>query len=1001
MANNNKFDSRQSELRAAQAMLGSAANDTLDTVFPKINDEIAKLFEDRNLLLSGGGNIAVNSAGTSVTFSAALTLYINSKVSGGSPVAIDLTNTTRTFTIDGNMLYAIINRTIGTATVIADSSTLPSITNLNQEIVLIAKRVGTSIYFRNGQVFAASSTGTFADVGSVVDSTFVINDSSDLTKQIAFDAAGTTGTKTTIQGSQTTNKTITLPDANTTLLGIDNIATVSNKTLDFIRQTTANNSTAITSSTTLAVPTTGVVRLTGTNTSGNILGIAAGVSTQQVILENNTGSQIIISNNNAGASSNARIYTGTGSNIPMPDKATLVFTYDSINSKWMLTGGAGISSGSGGSKNYLTTYLNNPGNGDFELGTIAGWSLFNTTFTNGIPTGSITAGASSISTFTTISSNQLSGNYSLYTNAASLWAAGQGFISDIFTIDNEDKAKVLAFKLSYSNPDGSYLSGNFSGTSQNTFAIYIYDVTNGIWIQPAGVYGITQILGIGTATGTFQTSSNSTQYRIAVLAAGVTTGQMAMTWDSFFVGPQIITQGAIITDWQSYNMFITDSNAINVKSSSPVQNSAKWRRVGSDVEIQFAYYHSTTPGTAGTGQYHFYLPSGLITDSISENGPAGNSSRHAGTADSDIGGSGRITWAPTPVGGQNYFVLNTGIPDGATAYTTYLGSTNGGSGASYAFNQNNIAVAGTIKIPIAGWGSNVETSNSTDTRIVSARYTKSSSQTLTSNIIVNFDSLTNGYDTHNAVTTGASWKFLAPVPGFYKVNAYVGSTGTFVPMSLYKNGVQYSTSFAVFNSGPSGAPFQCNLLSTVKLAAGEYFDIRSLTVGGGGSTISLVTGDCYVEVERISGPAVIAANESVIATYTTISPLSINSTDSTIIFNVKEIDTHSSYDTITGKFTAPISGKYQFSGCIETSNFNPGAGAEVRLGILLNNIFYYKLGSQNTITSGTSVVMAADGEKILNLNAGDYVEFRIRSSNATNLTTTTGFNHIDIVRLGN
>ena len=178
----NKIDARQSKLAAAQAMLGSAANDTLDTIFPKINDELAKLFEDRNLQITDGGLISF--LGTSVQFTQSLKIHLNSKVAGGSPVIIDLGSTTRTISADGRMIYAVINRTAGTATVTDDSATLPAITSSNQEVFLIAKRVDSPdgvkrLYFRNGSAFnegqsarlgsAGSGTGSGSGVGDDLD----------------------------------------------------------------------------------------------------------------------------------------------------------------------------------------------------------------------------------------------------------------------------------------------------------------------------------------------------------------------------------------------------------------------------------------------------------------------------------------------------------------------------------------------------------------------------------------------------------------------------------------------------------------------------------------------------------------------------------------------------------------------------------------------------------------------------------------------------------------
>ena len=73
--------------------------------------------------------------------------------------------------------------------------------------------------------------GTGGGSGAVLDSTFAINDSTDVTKQIKFDAAGTTSTATTIQGSQTANRTVTLPDITDTLVSRTNTEALTNKTI--------------------------------------------------------------------------------------------------------------------------------------------------------------------------------------------------------------------------------------------------------------------------------------------------------------------------------------------------------------------------------------------------------------------------------------------------------------------------------------------------------------------------------------------------------------------------------------------------------------------------------------------------------------------------------------------------------------------------------------------------------------------------------------------------
>jgi hypothetical protein len=76
---------------------------------------------------------------------------------------------------------------------------------------------------------------------NLMDSSSIIINSLDNTKQIKFSAIGTTGTATTIATSQTANRTITLPDFTTTLCGIDSSQILSNKTLIDVSTTIADS----------------------------------------------------------------------------------------------------------------------------------------------------------------------------------------------------------------------------------------------------------------------------------------------------------------------------------------------------------------------------------------------------------------------------------------------------------------------------------------------------------------------------------------------------------------------------------------------------------------------------------------------------------------------------------------------------------------------------------------------------------------------------------------
>lgn len=70
---------------------------------------------------------------------------------------------------------------------------------------------------------AVTKTELDKSIGTVLDNTFAIADNSDNTKKIAFQASGIT---------TATTRTVTIPDANLTVLGTDTVQTITNKTID-------------------------------------------------------------------------------------------------------------------------------------------------------------------------------------------------------------------------------------------------------------------------------------------------------------------------------------------------------------------------------------------------------------------------------------------------------------------------------------------------------------------------------------------------------------------------------------------------------------------------------------------------------------------------------------------------------------------------------------------------------------------------------------------------
>jgi hypothetical protein len=109
--------------------------------------------------------------------------------------------------------------------------------------------------------------------------------------------------------------------------------------------------------------------------------------------------------------------------------------------------------------------------------------------------------------------------------------------------------------------------------------------------------------------------------------------------------------------------------------------------------------------------------------------------------------------------------------------------------------------------------------------------------------IVDFDS--RELDTHRAVTTGASWRFTAPVEGVYVVSASImfAATTTWADgevgdLSVYKNG---SLVFSLDRTNSNGSSASVNMRlggsTAVRLDVADYIDIRIYQ--GSGAALAL------------------------------------------------------------------------------------------------------------------------------------------------------------------
>lgn len=626
--------------------------------------------------------------------------------------------------------------------------------------------------------------------------------------------------------------------------------------------------------------------------------------------------------------------------------------------------------------NYFQTPGFENGNGD--------WSEFTTTYVNNIPT-TITSGAANIATpASLIGVGGLRGSmgyYAIFTAAT----PGEGLISNIMTIDTVDRAKVLTVSFEYLiSPGGNF---NASGTSTQSVEVWIYDVTNSAWIQPAGYRGINQTnSGVNNLCGffqcTFQTPSNGSQFRVALIVKNTVT--CTISFDTFAFGPQSTVQGAAISDWASFTPTISTSTG----AVSNATSTALWRRVGSDLEI--------------VGSITFSAASSAFTD-ILVTVPSGIS------IDTTKSLAVKVGYATSYDSGISYFLADVLVNNasrvviyGVDASPTRAALTNITNLNPFTFNAND-TITYSYKVPVVGWSSQTVLSQDTDTRVISAQAACSTAFAYSATTPINFDTVV--VDRAGSVTTSATaWKFTAPVTGDYRVSTnLLNGTGA-ISVNLYKNGSLFRQLMSVTTAAITSAS------TTISLNAGDYIDIR------GASAATLVAGSTTntISIERLSGPATIAASETVAAHYRrTLADgnQSLSSASSVVYFTgyypSRVIDTHnfvtsSASDTYA---TIPISGVYEI---VLTNRFDTTTATEVFQSYIMSG------GTNQTGTltiDGTQLsacitqtnTVGASGTAVYcgRFNAGDIVRFKmLRYAAVTTNLIGTNFSGFTIKRVG-
>jgi hypothetical protein len=707
--------------------------------------------------------------------------------------------------------------------------------------------------------------------------------------------------------------------------------------------------------------------------------------------------------------------------------------------------------------------VTNPGTGTgFPTGTIFVQNISGTTIFLNKPTTGTQASASNMKFAFAPLAGSFSASVSTNSNTANLSStAGDMLISSAFNIDNSSQNSIMSFSFSYEDvSDGALL---FPGTSAGSFAIWIYDVTNAAWIQPAGVYSMVQASGIGIASGTFQTSSNSTQYQIAIININATASLSYDIWfDDFTVGPVTANAGLISTP----NTFTVLTSGTGTYTPPTGTYQIKVRAVGggsggagtgsgssggngnSGGVTTFAggsLSLTANPGSVGTSATSTHAPGGTATGGsvnitggiggprwantiaapggpggaspLGAGGAAGEANQTQGNAAEGFGGGGGgagCSTTSTPsgggAGGSGYCeaVVNLSTV-GATSFSYAVGGAGGGGGAGTSGVPGGQGSPGVIIIEEFYYGSNVQVSAAAATNgpaifnasAVSATGTINSSATLANVIFSAFQ-----YDNYSGYNSGTG-NYTVPATGYYFVSSTVviqATTTTGYQLNILHNGSQIAINAP---SQASSSRASASISCIIFCSAGDTLSAATDNAIFTGSATYLAGSQNFSIMQIPNSQQALLATASVNARYTfngntALPNNTLETLSSTYATYTKIRDTHNAFNTSTGVYTVPISGMYRVS-------LRTGIQATTATtGVMQNAV---QQGGSSSLTSfmnaavGNSPTNATEAQlsDIFLCNAGDTLTLQALQNNGSSiaLVSVAGVNSFSIERVGN
>jgi len=522
-----------------------------------------------------------------------------------------------------------------------------------------------------------------------------------------------------------------------------------------------------------------------------------------------------------------------------------------------------------------------------------------------------------------------------------------------FTVDLADKAQKLTISFDYDTSAANY--------ADDDIRISVYDVTNDVLIR---VNGEDLKAGKGTHYAQFQTASDSVSYRLIMHQSSTTALGFSVYFDNFKVGPTSIAKGSIISDWRDYTP--TGSWVSNTTFTG------KYRRVGDSMEI---YMTVELTGTPTSATFAATIPSGYTIDEDKLSASFASNKTNLGHVyayDSSTS-TNRNSGYATAHSSTEIRILTDGF---------------GVLGVSSPFTwASGDHIEMSIKVPIVGWSSDTAMSSDLGGRDVSVVAYGAPVTSVAGSVAIPF----NYSELKDTTSSWDGTQFTAPESGDYLLVYslhHVSKTdyhGVWVDGSTI-GWTAYEPASDVFNG-----------TKVVTLNKGQTMSVRM----NGATTPVLNSINHRISIQKLASPQTILETETVAAMYGTDAGLSIpNAAVTTIIHEDISYDTHNAYNTSTGEYTIPVSGKYILSTNIGWNGVSVASGDLYRLLVYKSGVIAVDVYLETNATNSSSRPNVGQSATI-DFVKGDIVLIKVyqNSGVAASLMTDAQVNYFSIARI--